>query len=154
VNFQAWVKTHKNEAALGGAGILATLYLAYRSRSKTSSTASALGGVSPLLNGSAASSTYDALTAGGTLATGAPSAGGWQIPTGITRNGSGYVIPGAAGMTEFDTQGNSYEYINSTTELQSLQQSSTPLYYQPSPGIFQQTTGAGLAAGTPLFYKG
>lgn len=150
MKFQEWIKTHRHEAILAGAGILATIWFTSRSKSNSSTTGN---GVSSFLNGSTAAGTYDALTGMGTVASGAPSASGWTIPAGITKNGSGWVVPGSSGATEFDTSGIAYDYISSTTQLQSLQSAGTQLFYQAQPGVFLPTTGSGLASGTPLFYK-
>jgi hypothetical protein len=150
VKFREWVRTHHNEALLAGGGIVVTLYLALRARKGGSSSS---GGPLGALFGSSALNTADALAGTGWIVSPAPSASGWQIPTGIEHVGSGYYVPGASGAVEQDISGRSYDYISSSSQLQQLEAASTPIFYQPSPGVFQQITSTqGLAGGTPLFY--
>ena len=139
MKFQDWIKTHQNEALVGGAGIALTLYIYMKSKgSTTTSTAATQSGYPTVLASTVA---------------GAPTTRGYSIPTGIVQVGSGFMVPGQAGLIEDDSGGSEYEHIATPAQVKQLESGGVEVDYQPSPGVFKSVKGMKLLKGTPQFTR-
>lgn len=140
----SWAKTHKPELALGLAGIAVAVYLYEKNSNSASSTTT---DTSSLDTGSP----YDIQVP---PAESAPTSTKWTIPVGIMQKGSGFVVPGQAGLIETDTGGTEYEEIMTGAELKSATAADQVIYYQPTPGTFVTVKGKkGIQKATPYFTR-
>ena len=150
---------------VAGAGALVAVYYLY-SRSKANATAAAAstaaaptgaGATTPVAAGSygnagdlSALAPYLSQLQGANSTSG--TSGVFTPPTGETLQGSGYYANNETPVQ--DPAGNSYQWINSTSQLAALQSAGTTAYYQPVPGTFLPVTpGTQLAPGTPQFIQ-
>lgn len=143
-----WVLAHKGETAgVAGAGVVA-IYLLKS------------GKLSALTGGGSATVAAPTINPGGVMelappsGTSAPTSTSWTAPKGIIQKGSGFMVPGQAGLAESSFEGTEYERVTSKAELSSLQTANVSLFYQPAPGLFEKVTSKlKLGKGTPLFVK-
>jgi hypothetical protein len=82
---------------------------------------------------------------------GVASSAPYTPPAGEVLDQQGYYIPGSTAPIS-DASGNSYDWIQTPQQAQSLIASGAPLYYQPLPGIFQPYQNNGSIA-APVFVK-
>jgi hypothetical protein len=97
------------------------------------------------------------LAAQGAGATGTTSTNTLQnyvAPQGQDLFGAGYgTTPDAAGVAVTGSDGSQYVQLASPTQLVTLQQQGTQLYYQPIPGMFSPMPPNGAAPNTPVWVK-
>jgi hypothetical protein len=150
IDLAAWAKTHTPEAALGAAGIIIGL-IAIKKKSSGSS--------APLQSSAINTSStdlYSQLEAQITALQNpqsAPTGSGYVIPAGLVEKGSGFVVPGTAGLVERDASGHSYTYVQTAAEARAARLAGEALYFQPTPGQFSLTKGKKLDKGTPQFVR-
>jgi hypothetical protein len=74
-------------------------------------------------------------------------------PTGEPFQGAGFnTVPGGEAVS--DASGNTYEYLPNQQAVQAAQSNGTPIYYQPTPGVFSLIgPNFNQWANTPIFIK-
>ncbi len=167
--FSAWYSGHKTEAILGAGGIVVTIALYVRSKNSSAAAsgtgATATPSTSTIMPGTLAPDTGSYGNGGGDIAglesviSGLSSQiSGLQPQSGTGGSGAGASTPAAP----------SYQALTNPSDLAALTSTNTPLYYQPTPGVYEQvgdqpgnTTNPELAwiqqnlpGGTGLYVKG
>jgi len=163
--FAAWYAGHKNEALLGGAGIVVAIALYVKSKNAASSTSSgATPSTSTVMPGTTAPSTYGG--GGGDMSgidellqqlqtevsalqpsAGSSGSGAPTIPSGEVLAGSGY-SPGNAGPGGITAGGHTYLGLSSPSQLLG-----EPTFIQVAPGDFIPTPSSGVAPGTTQYVQ-
>jgi hypothetical protein len=163
--FGSWIKTHQNEALLGGGGIVVAIALYVRSKSSSSSTTGttssyanpatgvdttatdAYSGLESQILGLQQAALTNQTPAGGAPAVG-PFLGSGFLPSGTAASG---VASNPGTLTALDNEGQTYTWL-SPAEAKSLP-SGTGVFYEPLPGQFTQYKGQALGPSTPLYAK-
>jgi hypothetical protein len=156
-----WLKTHKQEAALGGAGLVVAIALYVRSKNASSSsgTTTASTGNPATVDDTTATDYYSGLenqiTGLQSALLGAGTQAPYSPPTNESISGSGYGLPGGAGDVT-SASGATFEELANWNAAQAIISGGGTVDYEPSPGIFAPANKGGqllLAPGskTPLF---